>query len=199
MTKAVDIAAYIVRGSGGAVEHLTLQKLLYYCQGWSLAWDGKELFPEAICAWRLGPVVPQVWQILKNKQTVGADDVPGDADALSRGQRSTVDGVLEFYGRMPYGELIELSHRERPWREARAGLESSDPGHVALSPATMREFFGSLAIGRGKRVPEEVRRGVRVLLSIPENLVDDLARTDTAEPSEVMHWLATGEDDDGRA
>ena len=33
---------------------MKLQKALYYCQGWHLAWDGVPLFEERIEAWASG-------------------------------------------------------------------------------------------------------------------------------------------------
>ncbi len=43
------------------LSHLKLQKLLYFCQGFTLAMTGKPLFSEAIVAWEHGPVVREVW------------------------------------------------------------------------------------------------------------------------------------------
>lgn len=47
------------------ITHLKLQKLLYYAQGINIAIYGKPLFNEAICAWRHGPVVEDVYQVFK--------------------------------------------------------------------------------------------------------------------------------------
>jgi uncharacterized phage-associated protein len=45
--------------------NLKLQKLLYYCQAWYLAFLGKPLFGERIEAWIHGPVVPPVFGSFK--------------------------------------------------------------------------------------------------------------------------------------
>ena len=48
------------------ISHLKLQKLLYYAQGIYLAWNNNEpLFHENICAWKHGPVVPEVYNKYK--------------------------------------------------------------------------------------------------------------------------------------
>jgi hypothetical protein len=37
---------------------MKLQKLIYYCQAWHLAWEGRALFPEAIQALGLRTRLP---------------------------------------------------------------------------------------------------------------------------------------------
>jgi uncharacterized phage-associated protein len=59
MANAVDVARYI-RSTGTVTGGLQLQKLVYYAQAWHLVWNGRPLFDEAIDAWKLGPVVPEV-------------------------------------------------------------------------------------------------------------------------------------------
>lgn len=61
MQDAKDVAAYILT-ERGRLTGWQLQKLLYYCQAWSLAFNGERLFPQEILAWDHGPVVPEVFQ-----------------------------------------------------------------------------------------------------------------------------------------
>lgn len=42
---------------------MKLQKLVYDCQAWHLAWEGRALFPEAIRAWASGPVRPALYEL----------------------------------------------------------------------------------------------------------------------------------------
>ncbi|WP_340375862.1 type II toxin-antitoxin system antitoxin SocA domain-containing protein [Streptomyces sp. SS7] len=50
---------------------MKLQKLVYYCQAWHLAWEGRALFPEAIQAWASGPV-PEIYELHQGYFTVQA-------------------------------------------------------------------------------------------------------------------------------
>ena len=50
-----DVAAYIVKKTG-QISTMKLQKMVYYCQAWSLVWDEKPMFKEKIEAWANGPV-----------------------------------------------------------------------------------------------------------------------------------------------
>ena len=46
---------------------MKLQKLVYYCQAWSLAWDDKPLFDEDFEAWANHPVCPELFKHHKGK------------------------------------------------------------------------------------------------------------------------------------
>ena len=69
MAKAFDVAEYLLSKADATendMTHMKLQKLLYYCQGFSLVLLGHPLFPEVIEAWLHGPVVPVVYQAFKH-------------------------------------------------------------------------------------------------------------------------------------
>ncbi|MDR2895454.1 MAG: DUF4065 domain-containing protein [Propionibacteriaceae bacterium] len=51
---------------------MKLEKLLYYCQGWSLAWDGVPLFKEPLEAWANGPVCPAAFREHRGQFQVNA-------------------------------------------------------------------------------------------------------------------------------
>ena len=56
MASVSDVASYILNKLAPAetdriVTSWKLQKLVYYCQAWSLVWDERELF---LSAWKLG-------------------------------------------------------------------------------------------------------------------------------------------------
>ena len=47
----------------GNLSAMKLQKLVYYAQAWSLAWDNEILFDDPISAWIYGPVVKELFEI----------------------------------------------------------------------------------------------------------------------------------------
>lgn len=139
---AHDVAAYIIEKLG-AITTMKLQKLLYYSQGWSLAWDEEPLFEEEIQAWANGPVVYDVFKLHRGKFKV--DSWPqGDLGRLTPDQLDTVDAVIEAYGALSGQQLSEKTHRELPWVEARGDTPSGASSSQALSLDTMQEYFGSL-------------------------------------------------------
>jgi uncharacterized phage-associated protein len=143
MASVLDAAAYILKKCG-RMSAMKLHKLLYYSQAWSLVWDEKPLFSSKIEAWANGPVVPRIYVIHRGSFQVTSQTIEGDASALSKDQKETVDAVLEFYGDKSSQWLSDQTHSEAPWRDARAGLSPGDRGNNEITLSAMAEYYGSL-------------------------------------------------------
>lgn len=142
MVSVFDVASYILQKQG-LMTTMKLQKLVYYCQAWSLVWDDEPLFPEVIKAWANGPVVPDLYWAHKGKYVIGPSEIPGEPLNLSPDNIETCDSVLEFYGTHTSQWLSELTHLEDPWREARHGTPFNDRSpEITLS--SMHEYYSSL-------------------------------------------------------
>jgi uncharacterized phage-associated protein len=137
-----DIAAYILKRRGQTFA-MKLQKLVYYCQAWSLVWDEKPLFSARIEAWVNGPVVPTLYQTHKGQLSISQLD-RGHPDNLTAQQKETVDAVLGFYGDKTGQWLSDLTHREKPWMDARMGLEPGERGGNTISHASLYEYYSGL-------------------------------------------------------
>ena len=147
-TKAVDVAAYIL-AERGAMTAWKLQKLVYYCQAWSLVWDDMPLFREDVQAWANGPVVPALYE--EHKGQFEVDCIPaGDPSVLNEEGRETVDAVLRFYGDKSGAWLRKLTHLERPWRETRkrSGLGPGERGDEVIPHIDMAEYYEGLLEAR---------------------------------------------------
>lgn len=140
---SVDSVAAAVLERTGAVDSFKLQKLVYYCQAWHLAWEGERLFDSRIEAWANGPVVPALYQKHRGEYRI-EKWLDGNPHDLTDRERTTIESVVNFYDKYSGWELAELTHREMPWRSARAGLGPNDRGNQEISPAAMLEFYGSL-------------------------------------------------------
>lgn len=134
MATVFDVAAYILRAHG-EMTAMKLQKLVYYCQVWSVVWDERPMYGEPIEAWMNGPVVPALFAVHKGQFKVSSVD--GNPDALSQEEQEAAAVVLETYMPMGAQELSDLSRSERPWQEARA-LEQ------AISLATIEEYYSAV-------------------------------------------------------
>jgi uncharacterized phage-associated protein len=141
---ALDVAAYILRALG-AMPAMKLQKLVYYSQAWALVWDDKPLFDDRIEAWANGPVVRRLYAAHRGEYIVSRIH-GGFSRKLHQEQRETVDAVLKFYGDKSSQWLSDLTHMERPWREARArrGLRDGERGNAVIRRADMAEYYSSL-------------------------------------------------------
>ena len=60
MASVFDVAEYIL-DKLQTTTAMKLEKLSYYCQPWSLAWDDKPLFEEDFQALESGPVFPELF------------------------------------------------------------------------------------------------------------------------------------------
>ncbi|MCB1135974.1 MAG: DUF4065 domain-containing protein [Chlamydiia bacterium] len=144
--RVFDVAAYIVERFEGASPKLTamkLQKLLYYCQAWSLVWDEAPLFSEEIQAWANGPVIKDLYEWHRGMFYI--ESVPGgDPGALSQDQKDTIDQVLAAYGDKTAQWLSDLTHLEGPWKDSRKGLDAGERGSHIIELSVLHEYYGSL-------------------------------------------------------
>ena len=137
-----DVVAYLLQKSGGMTA-MKLQKLVYYCQAWSLVWDESPLFAERIEAWSNGPVVRELFEEHRGRFRV--DELSkGNPEILSPVQKETIDVILKTYGGESSQWLSDLSHSEKPWKDARHGLSDDERGDVEISHACMAEYYENL-------------------------------------------------------
>ena len=69
----------------------------------------------------------------------------GDPKRLTQEQRETVDAVLEFYGDKSSQWLSDMTHREKPWVDARIGLAPLERGSREISHEAMADYYSILA------------------------------------------------------
>ena len=143
MTTALDVAAYILK-SHGRMSTMKLQKLVYYSQAWSLAWGDCPLFDEDFEAWANGPVLRTLFRTHRGRFNISFGEVPGDPSVLSDRQQEGISIVLADYGKLTGAQLSDLSHSDRPWREARGGLSPGARSSAKIEKDTMEDFYGGL-------------------------------------------------------
>lgn len=144
VVSAFDVARYILKKIKQC-STMKLHKLLYYCQCWNLVWEEKPLFYQPIEAWANGPVVRDVFNFHKGLYFISFDDFTiGNEQALSASQKRNVDEVLEFYGKKTAQWLIDQTHSEDPWRNARIGMGIGDAGANVITLDSMHSYYASL-------------------------------------------------------
>jgi uncharacterized phage-associated protein len=143
MTASVhDVAAAIHRRLPGLPPD-NLHKLLYYCQGHSLALAGRPMFTDRVVAADDGPRID------------GFHAGAADTQRIDRVYANTVLYVIGRYGDLATRDLIRLTKAESPWAESPRGGEI---GHEA-----MRHFFSTAGAPDGIDDPRltdpEFRKG----------------------------------------
>ncbi|KAB1504360.1 DUF4065 domain-containing protein [Corynebacterium sp. 320] len=139
-----DVARYILEHVEGRVSTMKLQKLVYYAQAWHLVWDEQPLFDSRIEAWANGPVVRELYVQHRGEFTARRELFPGDSGRLTNDEKESIDAVLKAYGRLNGQQLSDLSHSERPWREARKGIEEGDSCTNEVSREVMQDFYSAM-------------------------------------------------------
>lgn len=131
---------------GIKLTNLSLQKLLYFAHGIYLMQTKEPLVSGYFEAWQYGPVHPSAYRAFRDAgsaaisfRATGQDPLTGQPRPLQTPDEPRLIGllqqVLNSYGRMPSGRLVDLSHaKDSPWwyvvQQARAevafGLRISD-------------------------------------------------------------------------
>src|SRR5690606_2091874 len=109
------------------ITNLALQKLLYFAHGIYLIQTKRPLVSGYFEAWQYGPVHPTAYRSFKEAGSTAIKFRAHGRDPLSGRQRELglpddarltgmVQQVLNSYGRMPPGRLVDLSHAKgSPW------------------------------------------------------------------------------------
>lgn len=144
MATVFDVAKYVLDRCG-SLTTMKLQKLVYYCQAWSLAWDEKPLFNENFEAWANGPVCPQLFEMHRHLFVVEKTLFDDMTDyEFSEEQLETMDAVLRDLKDKSPQWLSDLTHSELPWREARAGCEPGERCNNVITKESMQLYYGGL-------------------------------------------------------
>lgn len=145
---SIVLSNYILKHYG-PMSHLKLQKLLFYCDAYCLAYFKQELIEDVFEAWVHGPVCRKVYDSLKDKSMLYSDleysdtgvDVDAVFDSLPTAQKELVGSVLADLAGWSGMELEATTHREYPWQQARAGIDDSAKCHNPISKDITREFY----------------------------------------------------------
>ena len=146
---SIVLSNYILKHYG-PMSHLKLQKLLFYCDAYCLAYFGQELITDQFEAWVHGPVSRKVFNELKGQAVLYTDvaysETPGmDVDAefgtLTSDQQALVKDVLGQLASWTGLELERATHNERPWQLARIGYDAAQPCHEIISKEETARFY----------------------------------------------------------
>ncbi|MBI3335487.1 MAG: SocA family protein [Candidatus Portnoybacteria bacterium] len=143
--KVQDVGRYFLYLAGQEKEPITnkkLQKLVYYAQAWSLVLNNQRLFSEPIEAWVHGPAVRSLYaQYKKFGFEPIQEEVKSDSIKISEKTKEFLNTVWKAYGKLDAGYLEMLTHSEKPWREARRGLQNHESSGNEISLESMKNYY----------------------------------------------------------
>lgn len=147
MPSVHDTAAYIIERLG-EVPPWKLEKLVFYAFAWHLAWTEEPLFKERYEAWAQGPACPALYNVHHGNYDSLTSWPKGRAERLTPEQRESIDQVLESYGPLTTQQLSHLMRYERPWMEAREGLDYLERSNRAIDTDTIYDFYAGLDLSQ---------------------------------------------------
>lgn len=118
----LDIANKIIINTdidkGDIISNLKLQKMMYYLQGFNLAFFDEKLFEDGIEAWQYGPVVPSVYTYFKSygKGAIILSEEIEEIELNNDEQKDMFRQVMNEYGKFSAIRLMEMTHNEIPWK-----------------------------------------------------------------------------------
>lgn len=140
--KASDIAKVLIKKAECTscgeefITNMKLQKMLYYQQGFHLAYFGTPLFEEEIEAWMYGPVVPSVYDEYKNNGRNGIQlGFELEFEFENKKEEALFNEVFKVYGVYSALGLMNMTHSESPWKSTKIG-----EGNV-ISKDKIKSFF----------------------------------------------------------
>ena len=103
---------------GNPLTPMQLIKLTYLAHGWMLGLLGRPLLSERVEAWKYGPVLPNLYSVIKKHRdkpvdiiSLYANDVVDDESATA-----VINEVLRVYGELDGIALSTLTHQKNtPW------------------------------------------------------------------------------------
>ncbi|MEZ6235361.1 MAG: DUF4065 domain-containing protein [Phycisphaerales bacterium] len=175
MHKAETVARYLLHLAARSPEpcpitHMQLQKLMYYVQGWSLAYTDEPMFRGEIQAWAHGPVVKQLYpQFADFKQEPIPAGQGAESAALRQQDRALIEAVWTRYGQFSALRLRAMTHAEQPWKVARGDLPEGKESRAEIGHEALRSFFrgemeawcrrGGMPLDRVERSVAQARAG----------------------------------------
>ena len=154
---ASHIAKYIIskfhekdteidEGISESVSNLKLQKLLCFCQAFSLARSNQPMFKEKIYAWKYGPVVKEVYEEYKkyeNKPIPWEESSQKDWSDISDDHKKIIDEVLDIFGGYSAIRLMNITHSHKPWKDLEKKVVAGER-NIEITHEAMEKYYQPL-------------------------------------------------------
>lgn len=140
-----DVANFFLkivdRTSGSTITPLKLQKILYYAQGYYLALNDKELFPDEFQAWAHGPANEDIYNKYKEHSFNCIPEPKEDLPDMNEEIIDFLNDIWQTFGIYDGKFLEEQTHKEEPWILARRGYAPGERCQNIITKTSMKEFF----------------------------------------------------------
>jgi uncharacterized phage-associated protein len=146
MCNVFDVAKYIL-SEVGEVSTMKLQKLCYYSLVEGLISQQQTvIFRNKFEAWANGPVCRDLWNVHKGHFSINKGMIPDvmlSKKKIPLSYKNYLNLAIEKYGSMTGTELSELTHREKPWRDAIGDVNSAKNSCRIITHKAIIDFYSS--------------------------------------------------------
>ncbi|MEN8859212.1 Panacea domain-containing protein [Qipengyuania flava] len=148
-------------GEGGDIDHMKLQKLLYFANGWYLGLAGQPLISENPQVWRYGPVFRWLYNAFSKfgrsritQPVAGNPFANGEPDRLDQAGLEDIGRLIDWiwgeYGGKTGIQLSDETHAPgTPWRRLAEQSGFRVPLDTEIPPHEDYEYFSKLVAARG--------------------------------------------------
>lgn len=139
---ALDVAVNYVLSQCQDITHLSLQKALYYVQGFYFAFFGNFLFKEDCEAWEHGPIYRDIYKRYSDYcfdpiNTVKEPEIT----YMREDEKVLLDSVVKYICCYSGKTLASFTHVEAPWIKTRGNLPANVSSDRIISKQMIGEYF----------------------------------------------------------
>ncbi len=132
----------LARSENRGLTPLKLVKLVYLCEGWSLALRDKSIIREDVQAWQYGPVIPELYAKIRQFKATPVTELECAEGDVSADQKDLIKSVYDAYKHLSGMQLSDLTHQAgTPWSKT---WDKQNRKRV-IATALIKDHFKELA------------------------------------------------------
>jgi len=157
-SKIEQVIGYILQ-SCGDITPLSLQKALYYIQGFNYAFHHTFMFDEDCEAWVHGPVYRDIYYKYKDYHFDPIDSArtPADPTSLTWDEKEIVDSVIQHFCCYSGKALEWFTHEESPWKNLMHDKSPKDKPHEMIHKEDIGKYFSMVKKEYAMDSPEDIK------------------------------------------
>ena len=127
--------------------NMSLQKILYFLNGFSKKFLKYNLFNDLAQPWIHGPVYPEIYDALSYyfNNKIDVDEILKDKEIdLSEEEIKYINNVSKFFSCYSGSKLRDMSHLTDPWLNARKGLSEKEPSNRIIDNKDIENYFSKV-------------------------------------------------------
>lgn len=159
-SKIYNVGIYLIENIHD-ITNLSLQKILYFLNGFSKVFLGDYLFNDCAQAWTHGPVYPCMYDAFSYyfKDTIDKSEILKDKQIdLTDKEKEYIDCVSRFFSCYSGSRLRNMSHLTAPWIKARVGLSEGDVSDRNIEQKDIEQYFNKVVCDYNIVTTEDVGR-----------------------------------------